>query len=278
MTSAMTDSQTSPQPSPLHPPVPPVSKRNAPLFNGADHRAVGGLSFTEGSDVYQDVRPGYPAEILALASGHRRVLDVGAGTGKLTGLLAEAGHDVTALDPSMDMLRVLRASYPGIPCWQAVAEHTGIADKSVDLITCAQTWHWVDVPEASAEFDRVIAADGAVLLVWNNLDTSIAWVHRLSRIMHAGDVLKSGFVPPVARPWTIEEEVRTTWEQELTPGQIIELAHTRSYWLRSTEKTRAKVDANLHWYLYEHLGLIPGEAVALPYRCDGFLLHRQVDQ
>lgn len=269
----MTDSQ----PSPLHPPVPPVSRRDAPLFTGAAHRAVGGLSFTEGSDTYQDVRPGYPAEILALTAGYQRVLDVGAGTGKLTGLLAAAGHEVVALDPSMDMLRVLTQSYPGIPCWQAVAEHIGLVDDCVDLITCAQTWHWVDVAEASTEFDRVVAADGAVLLVWNNLDTSIAWVHRLSRIMHAGDVLKPGFVPPVADPWTIMEEVRTTWEQHLTPEQIIELTHTRSYWLRSTEKTRAKVDANLHWYLYEHLGFIPGEPVALPYRCDGFLLVRQAN-
>lgn len=271
----MTESQPSPLPCPLHPPVPPVSRRDAPLFSGADHRAVGGLSFTEGSSTYQDVRPGYPAEILTLATGYRRVVDVGAGTGKLTGLLAVAGHEVTALDPSMDMLRVLRTSYPGIACWQAVAERTGLADASVDLITCAQTWHWVDVPVAATEFDRVVAPDGAVLLVWNNLDTSIAWVHRLSRIMHSGDVLKPGFVPPVATPWAITTEVRTTWEQELTPEQIIELAHTRSYWLRSDEKTRAKVDANLHWYLYEHLSFTPGEAVALPYRCDGFLLRRE---
>ena len=273
----MTDSSSSPAPSPaspLHPPIPPVSKRNAPIFSGAEHRSTGGLAFTEGSDVYEDVRPGYPAEILSLATGYTRVLDVGAGTGKLTGLLHAAGHDVAASDPSMDMLRVLHRTYPTIPCWQATAEHTAVTDHTVDLITCAQTWHWVDVPAASAEFDRVVAANGAVLLVWNNLDTTVAWVHRLSRIMHAGDVLKPGFVPPVEAPWQITREVRTTWEQLLTPEQIIELAHTRSYWLRSSETTRAKVDANLTWYLFDHLGYEPGEQVSLPYRCDGFLLKR----
>src|SRR5699024_9436392 len=110
--------------------------------------------------------------------------------------------------------------------------------------------------------------------VWNNLDTRISWVHRLSRIMHAGDVLKPGFVPSVGAPWRITREVRTTWEQHLIPEQIIQLSHTRSYWLRSSATTRAKVDANLTWYLHEHLGHEPGAQVALPYRCDGFLLER----
>lgn len=259
---------------PLHPPVPPVSRRNAPVFSGNKHRAVGGLAFNQHSDIYQDVRPGYPPEILDLAAPYRRVLDVGAGTGKLTGLLADASHNVMALDPSLDMLSVLHQAHPEIPCWQATAESTAMASASVDLITCAQTWHWVDVVAASAEFSRVVVPGGAVLLVWNNLDTQVSWVHRLSRIMHAGDVLKPGFLPELAPPWTIQSEVRTTWEQLLTPEQIIELAHTRSYWLRSSLTVRNKVDANLTWYLYEHLGFPPGEPVALPYRCDGFLLGR----
>lgn len=259
---------------PLHPPIPPVSRRDAPVFSGAAHRATAGLAFTEGSDTYEDVRPGYPTEILDLAAGYGRVLDVGAGTGKLTGQLDRAGHDVAALDPSMDMLRVLQRNHPHIPCWQATAEHTALVSGAVDLITCAQTWHWVDVPAASAEFDRVVTDGGAVLLVWNNLDTRIPWVHRLSRIMHAGDVLKPGFVPSVGAPWRITRKVRTTWEQHLIPEQIIQLSHTRSYWLRSSATTRAKVDANLTWYLHEHLGHEPGAQVALPYRCDGFLLER----
>lgn len=260
---------------PLHPPIPPVSKKNAPQFAGEQHREIGARAFDHGSTTYDDVRPGYPTEVIQLATGFKRIVDVGAGTGKLTALLEDAGHEILALDPSIDMLRVLHEAYPTVPAWQAVAEHTALANSSVDLVSCAQTWHWVDVPAAAAEFDRIIARDGAVLLVWNNLDTTIPWVHRLSRIMHAGDVLKPGFIPEVAAPWEISTTLRTTWEQEITPENIINLAHTRSYWLRSTPKIQQRVDNNLQWYLYEHLEFAPGKPVALPYRCDAFILTRQ---
>lgn len=259
---------------PRHPPVPPVSTRDAPNFSDHRHRTAGGGAFIRHSDVYHDVRPGYPPQILELARPFHRILDVGAGTGKLTAALAKAGHRVHALDPSMDMLRVLRTNHPEIACWQATAEATAAATACVDLITCAQTWHWVDVDRAAGEFDRVLRPDGAVLLAWNNLDTSVAWVHRLSRIMHAGDVLRPGFTPELAAPWRIDTEVRTTWRQLLTPGQLIELAHTRSYWLRSTAKIRERVDTNLNWYLFEHLGFTADSEIALPYRSDGFLLRR----
>lgn len=257
---------------PAHPPIPPVSKRDAPLFSGLEHRVNSASAFNQGSSTYHDVRPGYPEDVRALATGFGRILDVGAGTGKLTGELS--ADQVYALDPSLDMLRVFHSALPDIPCWQATAEHTGVADATIDLITCAQTWHWVDVKAASTEFDRIIAPHGAVMLVWNNLDTSIAWVHRLSRIMHAGDVLKPGFIPETAHPWSITQEVRTAWEQHLTPEEIIQLAHTRSYWLNASEKIKQRVDDNLRWYLYEHLGFIADQVIALPYRCDAFLLTR----
>ncbi|BAU95785.1 SAM-dependent methyltransferase [Corynebacterium suranareeae] len=257
---------------PAHPPIPPVSKRNAPLFSDIKHRVTSASAFTQGSSTYHDVRPGYPAEVVELTKGYGRVLDVGAGTGKLTSELA--ADQIFALDPSMDMLRVFRTALPAVPCWQATAEQTGMLDSAVDLITCAQTWHWVDVKAASAEFERILAPDGAVLLVWNNLDTSIAWVHRLSRIMHAGDVLKPGFTPEITAPWSIAKEIRTTWNQVLTPEDIIQLAHTRSYWLNASEKIKNRVDDNLRWYLYEHLGFQAEVAVELPYRCDAFLLSR----
>lgn len=255
-----------------HPPIPPVSKRNAPIFHNLEHRTTSARAFHQGSTVYHDVRPGYPSEVLELVSGRSRVLDVGAGTGKLTGAIV--ADQVYALDPSLDMLQVFQRAHPHIPCWQATAEHTGAADHAFDLITCAQTWHWVDTQTASKEFDRVLKPGGAVLLVWNNLDTSIPWVHRLTRIMHAGDILKQGFVPDCAHPWSITHTVRTTWAQRLTPEEIIQLAHTRSYWLNASPKTQERVDNNLRWYLYELLEFEPHVALDLPYRCDAFLLQR----
>ncbi len=258
-----------------HPPVPPTSRAAMPSFRDRLHRAAGAGAFghllSDGDAArYDDVRPGYPPEVVALARG-RDVLDVGAGTGKLTAALAAAGHRVTAVEPGAEMLATLGRACPGVARVRGTAEATGLAGGSFDTITCAQTWHWVDVPAASAEFARLLRPGGRVVLTWNTLDVRVPWVHRLTRIMHAGDVQKPGFVPDVAPPLRITGELRLEWEQRLTPGQIVLLARTRSYWLRSKPATREKVEANLRWYLHDHLGFAPGDEVALPYRSDSFV-------
>ncbi len=251
---------------------PQLSRQHGPQFTDAAHRSTGARAFTTGADIYDDVRPGYPDEVLTLLDGSPRILDVGAGTGKLTTALTDVGHEVIASDPSPDMVRLLAAR--GLPALRATAEATALADDSVDAIACAQTWHWVDVARACAEFDRVIRPDGKVLLVWNNLDVSHPWIHRLARIMHSGDVHKEGFVPPVAAPWRITRTLRTRWIQHLTPEQIHLLTQTRSYWLRSNEDVRARVAENLRWYLFDRLELSPGQLLPLHYRCDAFILER----
>lgn len=262
-----------------------------PVFRDGAHRRVGAGAFGEGlSDGdaarYDDVRPGYPQEVVALVGAGvgagttdagtigaaLDVLDVGAGTGKLTAALVASGHRVTAVEPGAEMLAALGRACPDVARVRATAEATGLADGSFDAITCAQTWHWVDVPAASAEFARLLRPGGRVVLTWNTLDVRVPWVHRLTRIMHAGDVQKPGFVPDVAAPLRITDELRLEWEQLLTPEQIVMLARTRSYWLRSAQRTREKVEANLRWYLHDHLGFASDDVVPLPYRCDSFVL------
>lgn len=259
--------------------IPPASRRHSPKFTSDSHRLTSARAFTSGSDTYHDVRPGYPPDMLRLLRPARRVLDVGAGTGKFTRLLCESPRfdQVYAIDPSMDMLRTL-VRFAQAPAWQATAEHTGCAAQLFDAVTCAQAWHWVDAEQASAELDRITTRDAQVLLVWNTLDVSVPWVHRLSRIMHSGDMLTQGFLPQVYKPWIITDQVHDEWEQELLPAQVHELTHTRSYWLRSNERIRNRVTGNLSWYLGEHLGYGPNDIVALPYRLDGFVLSKIVQK
>lgn len=270
--------------------VPPVSGRQHPTFAGRIHRTAHAAAFHEGAQRYADVRPGYPAEIIAPIRQWQPQLiaDIGAGTGKLTLELLAAGIDTVALDPSADMIRAL-----GMAVDQFAAEYdvdespgrlrgsvTGIAEDlpfatdSVDGAVIAQSWHWIEHHLAAAELDRVIRPGGKVLLVWNTLDVRQGWIHRLSRIMHSGDILRPDFVPPVPQPWTIAHTERLIWQDTISAANIIELAHTRSYWLKSSPQIRQRVDNNLQWYLYEHLGLQPQQHVELPYRCDGFVLHR----
>ncbi|MCS4535038.1 class I SAM-dependent methyltransferase [Corynebacterium sp. HS2168-gen11] len=252
--------------------IPAVSGRDQPKFHSAVHRTNTAQAFTQGADTYQDIRPGYPDFVVDTLSATNTAIDIGAGTGKLTAALcaSEKFTQITALDPSMDMLNILRTQLPKVHTLQATAEHTGLTQCQFETLTCAQSWHWVDPLAASAELARISTADAQFLLVWNTLDVSIPWVHRLSRIMHSGDTLKPDFVPPIAKPWMIHTTIRDTWSQALVAQDLHRLAHTRSYWLRANEQSRQRLTKNLDWYLYEHLGLTAHSPVSLPYRVDAF--------
>jgi hypothetical protein len=83
--------------------------------------------------------------------------------------------------------------------------------------------------------------------------------------MHAGDVYKPGFRPLVGPEFEGLEDHLTRWQDSVTTAGLMELTKSRSYYLRSSETIRAKVLANLDWYLHEHLGHAPDEELELPY-------------
>jgi SAM-dependent methyltransferase len=235
-----------------------------------------GQSFQDGGEHYERVRPGYPAESAdwLIPAGAKDAADIGAGTGKFTALLVERGLHTVAIDPSVDMLEQLRRTLPGVSAVVGTAEHTGLEPETLDLVTVAQAWHWCDPLLASTEIARILRPHGVLGLIWNQLDTSVPWVHRLSRIMHAGDVHKPHFKPPVGPEFTGLASHLTRWEDTVTGEDIKELAKSRSYYLAATEPTRAKVLANLDWYLHEHLAHAPGETLRLPYRTQTWRAYR----
>ncbi|NQD87517.1 class I SAM-dependent methyltransferase [Paenarthrobacter sp. CM16] len=233
----------------------------------ADLRSEFGQSFQDGGEHYDRVRPGYPLDSVEwlVPEGTRTAADLGAGTGKFTARLVQYGLDVTAVDPSVDMLDQLRKSHPQVLALEGTAEATGLTDSAFDVVSVAQAWHWCDPLAASTEIARILRPQGTLGLIWNQLDTAVPWVHRLSRIMHAGDVHKPGFRPVIGPEFTGLESHFTRWEDALTPGDIMELTKSRSYYLRANDATRAKVMGNLEWYLHEHLGYEPGDTVHVPY-------------
>ena len=258
---------------PVSPAFRRASAKDAPEFVDAAHRRESAWAFRTGADTYDDVRPGYPPEVLSLLDAHLTVADLGAGTGKLTRALVDAGHRVLASDPSPDMVRVLRSRLD-VPVWRATAEATALRDGAVDAVTCAQTWHWVDAEAACRELDRVVRPGGRVVLVWNNLDVSHPWILRLARIMHSGDIQRPGFLPAVHEPWRVVEELRTGWVQHLRTGQLFDLMASRSYWLRSSAAVRERMTENLRWYLFDRLEFQEGQLLPIPYRTDAFVLER----
>lgn len=272
-------------PAPEREPVEPVTRPapGAPLPNlpaggpaiDASRRLAFGAAFASGGGLYDAVRPAYPAEAVdfLVPADARDAVDLGAGTGILTVELAARGLRTTAVDPSEDMLAQLQLKSRRISAVLATAEDTSLPGGSFDVATAAQAWHWVDVPGASAEAARILRPGGRLALVWNQLDVTVPWVHRLSRIMHAGDVHRPGFVPAIGPGFTQWESVGLHWEQTVTPELLIELAKSRSYYLRAEAPIRSRVEGNLSWYLYEHLGHGPGEQLGLPYFTHAWRAH-----
>lgn len=237
-------------------------------------QAAHGRSFGTQAGVYDEVRPGYPDSALDLAltgwepqwSG-LRVCDLGAGTGILSRRLLARGADLIAVDPDTAALeRNPAATKIG------TAEDTGLKAESLDLVTVAQAWHWFDEAKAAAEVARIIRPGGRLLILINQLDVRVDWVLRLSRIMHAGDVYRPQYRPQPGNGLALTEHRLVEFTSELTVDGIVDLARTRSYWLRSNEKTRARVEANLREYFsVEHP--VSG-TVDLPYMCLAYLLER----
>ena len=132
-------------------------------------------SFGAAADVYDRSRPGYPVEAVrfCLPDGARRVLDLGAGTGKLTEVLLDLGFDVVAVEPSEAMRALLPARAETL---DGDAEHLPLPDASVDAVLVGQAFHWFDAEPALAEIARVLRPGGTLGLLWNLRDESADWV------------------------------------------------------------------------------------------------------
>jgi SAM-dependent methyltransferase len=143
------------------------------------------LSFAAVADAYDRSRPSYPREAATWLVGARRadVLEVGAGTGKLTEQLVALGHHVIATDPLEEMLRHLATRLPGTPVARAAAEQIPLRARSVDAVVGAQAFHWFDVERALPEIARVLRPGGHLGLVWNLRDERIPWVKRLGTLI-----------------------------------------------------------------------------------------------
>ena len=225
---------------------------------------------------YDSVRPAYPDEAVAAVLGPARgggasvqssplrVADIGAGTGKMSELLVGAGARVDAVEPS-EAMRAQASSILGVTWHDGVAEDTGLPDATVDIVVFAQSWHWVDSARAGAEAARILAPGGALAIVWNQMDVSVPWVHRLTRIMRSGDVHRPDRPPTPGGGFAPMRLTQVAWEDVMTPEQVLTLGTTRSSYIRSSQDGRARMQANLRWYLYEHLGYAPGEDVVIPY-------------
>ena len=221
------------------------------------------LSFGAETAAYERGRPSYPPEAIdwLLPAGARDVLDLGAGTGKLTARLVERGLNVVAVDPIAEMLEVLRSALPGTPALLGTAEEIPLPDNSVDAVLVAQAWHWVDPERAIPEVARVLRPGGRLGLVWNTRDERLGWVKDLGRIIGPEH---DPFSQQVSL-FTDSERHQVEWTNYLTPQAVVDLVASRSYCITSPERVRSQVLDEVRELLATHPALAQAAGVALPY-------------
>jgi SAM-dependent methyltransferase len=226
-------------------------------------------SFDRAADVYDRARPEYPDEAVdwLVPPGARTVLDLGAGTGKLTRALAARGLDVIAVDPSPKMLEQLSASLPGAIVHEGTAEDIPLADASVDAVLVAQAWHWVDQDVALLSVARVLKPGGTLALVWNFRDERVPWVARLTaaitpssaEVFLADDTVKTGPFGPL-------ETTEFDWSLDFDRPALLELVQSRSYYITADAVEQKRLLSNVNELLDTDPELAGRDRWTMPYR------------
>jgi len=224
-------------------------------------------SFGAAAAAYERGRPPYPAAAVdwLLPEGASRVLDLGAGTGKLTRQLRDRGLDVIAVEPSEGMREQLARAVPGAAVYAGSAEQIPLPDDSVDAVLVAQAWHWVDRSRAVPEVARVLVPGGRLGLVWNIRDEREDWVAELGQILHdPGEHHRQnrGIVGP---PFGPVEHRDVEWTHRLSRDELIDLAASRSYVITMPDQERAAVLAGVARLADRLAGPAGAGELVLPY-------------
>jgi ubiquinone/menaquinone biosynthesis C-methylase UbiE len=204
--------------------------------------------FSDRADVYSRARPTYPADAMdaivagAQSDGATIAADIGAGTGISSRLLAERGCRVFAIEPNADMRRRgaadTSAVQPPITWVEACGEATTLGDASVDLILCAQSFHWLDRPRALNEFHRILRPYGRLAMLWNIQNRDEPFTAGYCNIMsrHAVEMPRSPWALPGVAADMVEDLRFAGYrvlvfphEQTLDRDGLVERAMSASY-------------------------------------------------
>lgn len=228
-------------------------------------------SFGAAADTYQRGRPGYPQSVVEwlVPRRARTVLDLGAGTGKLTRSLVEAGLKVTAVEPSQGMREQLTAAVPGAVVLAGSAEKIPLPDASVDAVVVAHAWHWFDAALAVPEVARVLVPGGTLSLVWNLRDETEPWMAALGAVMHRHAAQASDTNTEIGPPFGPPERMEVRWRQPVTRQGILDMVASRSYVITMPDEEREQLLGEVAELLSGHPSLSGREEIEMPYvsRC-----------
>ncbi|SEJ34602.1 class I SAM-dependent methyltransferase [Demequina mangrovi] len=233
------------------------------------------LSFGKAASDYAKGRPGYPLQMVdwLLEGVTGRVLDLGAGTGKLTEAIHRCRHaEVVAVDPDPVMLATLEAHVPRVPTMRGTAEEIPLEDGSVDAVVMGQAWHWVDPEAAATEIARVLAPGGVLGLVWNIRNERSDWVTALTRVIghSSAETMLAAGPPRVPAPFGPLEIEELTWKRPITADGLRALVHSRSNYITAPEAFRVDLDVALEHLIARTPELAGGGEFPMPYVTHGY--------
>ncbi|WP_126635104.1 class I SAM-dependent methyltransferase [Embleya hyalina] len=236
--------------------------------------------FGSGADRYHRARPAYRPEVIAYLHGAvdlgpgREVLDLAAGTGRMTAELVALGADVTAVEPSEAMRATFARALPEVPLHIGSAEEIPFPAGSFDAVVVAQAFHWFDGPAALREIARVLRPGGGLVLLWNERDESDAEALALSAVTEwkefqpyevgrdfRTDLDASGrYLPAVRRDFR--------WTETLAHRELTDRIATLSYVNALPEAEHADFFARLRTHLADR-----PDPMDIPYVTDTFVTH-----
>ncbi|HSH33501.1 MAG TPA: methyltransferase domain-containing protein [Actinomycetota bacterium] len=244
------------------------------------HAAARGFDLQAGA--YDRGRPGYPAqaiafvvETLGITSG-ATIVDLAAGTGKLTRELVATGADLIAIEPVAGMREVLTRSLPDVRVSDGTAESLPLEDASVDGVVVAQAFHWFDGPRALAELARVLRPGGRLAVVFNVREERDRVQAALERVWepyrgdtptHRTGAWQQAFEPPDRFTPLVHQAFG--YDQRVSADQLVDRVVSVSFIATLDEEQRVAVEAEVRTLLADEA------EVVLPYRTDVFWTERR---
>jgi SAM-dependent methyltransferase len=233
-------------------------------------------SFGAQAQLYAEYRPDYPDEAIdwVLPHGAGHVLDLAAGTGKLTQSLLARGLRVTAVEPDEAMLGELGKRFPKAAALIGTAERIPLPDSSVDAVVVGQAFHWFDPPRALTEIGRVLRPGGTLGALWNYEDHRVPWVSGFDALLRTQE---SRFPRPAPLPdhplFTPFERREFEHTVRHTAETLIAMVGTHSHMLVATAEEREVLNDKMRSYLSETPQTTRGE-FDLPLRTSTYRLTR----
>lgn len=248
--------------------------------NSAPDPRVSGAAatgFSAGAEDYERGRPSYPPDAVELLCREldigpgARVLDLAAGTGKLTRLLVPTGAEVLAVEPVAEMRAQLAASVPDAAVLDGTAEDLPDLGGPVDAVTVAQGFHWFDTEVALTQIAAVLRPGGGLGLLWNDRDVREPWVAELSRLIRWDERGRWRVPYTIEEDWAARiegtgapfgpvERYDTTYRQPMDADTLVSRVLSTSYIASRTDLERTTLAAQVRELVTDL-----GDTFELPY-------------